>query len=166
MIVYEMIPNEIYRNFILANNSKEEIQAIDEKPLADIMNFWSALSIYVVSEKAKNVFEHCLEEIKFSEVFYPEMPTEKFYLLIIQKYYDVLDINHCKYQTIRNRYGECRISNINSYAFKSTVSDLDIFRIIVNQKSYDTHLFITDIFKNIVENNNLTGLNFRKVYEF
>lgn len=166
MNVWEIVPNEFYRNFVLTKCDEKipEISALDKKPLADIMNYWSGLGTYIINEKAKNVLETHFEGIQFSEVLCSGIFTEKLYLLIIEKYYDVLDIDNCEYQTIKNRYGEYRISNIISYAFGTGVLDLDIFRIIINGKKHDTHLFVTDTFKNIIEQSDITGLNLRKVF--
>ena len=64
-----------------------------------------------------------------------------------------------------NRKGNRVITHIDSYAFKNEVFNLDIFKIILNGKKYTIDLFVTDKFKSIIEQNNITGLNLKKVYE-
>lgn len=186
MTIWEVIDNNDYRDFTLVNDNNEyitdiathfeekqkntsfirKIQTLDnDLPFGDIMNYISINGTCVVNEKTKKILETNFQEIQFFNAICPKYPEEKFFILNVLNYKDVLDINKSKYTTGISRYGELKIGTIKSYAFKEEVRNLDIFKIIVNGKKRINHLFVTDTFKNIMEQNKITGLSLRKVYE-
>ena len=187
MTIWKVMCNNDYRNFCLVNSNNEYVTDIlshfeekqeepyfsrtirtlkdDNNPLGDIMNYSSMSGTFLVNERTKKVLEKHFNEIQFFNTICPEYPEEKFFILNVLNYKDVLDINKSKYKTGISRYGELKIGTIKSYAFKEEVRNLDIFKIIVNGVKRADYLFVTDKFKKIIEENNITGLSLRKVYE-
>ena len=51
-----------------------------------------------------------------------------------------------------------------SYVFKKEAFDLDFFKIYLEERKYNTYLFVSDRFKKIMEENNVTSLALEKVY--
>lgn len=90
---------------------------------------------------------------------------KKIFILNIFNYKDILDLNKSKYTSGIDRYGKKAIGYFKSYAFKEEARNLDIFKIIVNGQKRINHLFVTDTFRNVIEQNNITGLRLKKVYE-
>lgn len=155
MTIWEVIDNNDYRDFTLINDNNEyitdiathfeekqkntsfirKIQTLDnDLPFGDIMNYISINGTCVVNEKTKKILETNFQEIQFFNAICPKYPEEKFFILNVLNYKDVLDINKSKYTTGISRYGELKIGTIKSYAFKEEVRNLDIFKIIVNGK--------------------------------
>ncbi len=187
MIIWEVINNNDYKNFCLVNNNNEYVTDIlsqfeskqedlsfirtirtlkdDNNPLGDIMNCSSMRGTFLVNEKTKEILQTNFKGIQFFNTICYEYPQEKFFILNAFNYHNILDINKCKYKTGISRYGEIQIGFIKSYAFKEEVCNLDIFKIIVNGIKRSDYLFVTDKFKNVIEQNNITGLRLRKVYE-
>lgn len=185
MIIWEVINNNEYKNYCLVNSNNEYvtdilshfeekqedtsfpriIKPLDDKPLGDIMNYSSMSGTFLVNERTKKILETHFKKIQFFNALCYEYPQEKLFILNVFNYNDVLDINKCKYKTGISRYGETQIGFIKSYAFKKEVYNLDIFKIIVNGVKRADYLFVTDTFKDIMEQNNITGLRLKKVYE-
>lgn len=145
---------------------KRKIKFIDiDCSFADISNYFGTSGTFVINDKTKKIFETHFNHIQFFPLICDQYPEKTFWLLNVYNYHDVLDISHCKYDTILNRKGNRVITHIDSYAFKNEVLNLDIFKIILNGKKYTIDLFVTDTFKDIMEQNNITGLRLKKVYE-
>ncbi len=142
------------------------IKTLDaDMPLGDIMNYISMSGTFVLNEKTKIILENNFEGIQFFNTICPEFPQEKFFILNTFNYKDILDLNKSKYTSGIDRYGKKAIGYFKSYAFKEEARNLDIFKIIVNGQKRINHLFVTDTFRNVMEQNNITGLRLRKVYE-
>ena len=56
------------------------------------------------------------------------------------------------------------IKSVDKYVFKKEAFDLDFFKIYLEERKYNTYLFVSDRFKKIMEENNVTGLALEKVY--
>lgn len=187
MNIWEVGWNNDFKRVILVNSHNERIadniiyfkekqedtsfirtiKTLDaDMPLGDIMNYISMSGTFVLNEKTKIILEKHFNEIQFFNTICPEYPEEKFFLLNTFNFQNILDVNKCKYTTVKSKYGELKIGTIKSYAFKEEARNLDIFKIIVNGKKRINHLFVTDTFKDIMEQNNITGLRLKKVYEF
>ncbi len=185
MTIWEVMCNYDLKNFTLINSNNEyvtdiathfiekqndtsfirKIQTLDDKPLGDIMNYISISGTFLINEKTKKILEKHFNEIQFFNTICPEYPEEKIFLLNTFNFQDILDVNKCKYTSVKSKYGELKIGTIKSYAFKEEARNLDIFKIIVNGQKRINHLFVTDTFKDIMEQNNITSLRLRKVYE-
>lgn len=188
MTIWEVIPNNEYRNFCLINENhqwvtdfiihfegKQEntsfVRTIctlegDNHPLGDIMNYSSMRGTFLVNQKAKKVLQENFDGIQFFDTVCAEYPEEKFFLLNIFNYQDdVLDTSRSEYKSVKNRYGEFTIGHITSYVFQEKAFELDMFKIVVNGRKYTRNLFVSDKFKRVIEENHLTGLCLRKVYE-
>jgi len=185
MNIWEVIANEGYKDCILIDDTGKEIYdscnffmeeqdsfyqrkivfTQKEISIADISNYWGIEGTFVVNQKTKKIFEENFEKIQFIPLICEQYHKEKFWLINVLNYQNVLDINRCKYDTMRNIYGETIIHHIKSYSFVDDVCNLDIFKITVLGKKFPLNLFVTDNFKQIIDKNNLTGLNLRKIYE-
>ena len=60
--------------------------------------------------------------------------------------------------------GKEAIKSVDKYVFKKEAFDLDFFKIYLEERKYTTYLFVTDRFKQLMEENNVTGLALEKVY--
>ena len=185
MEIWEVRTEEIYKSCILINDDgkqisdsniyfykeqkdlsfERKIRFIGGGKIADISYYCGLSGTFVVNDRTKILFESNFNSIQFFPLICENYQKKKFWLLNIFNYQDVLDIAHCKYNTIRNIKGEMSICHIESYAFLDSAYDLDIFKIIVNGVKRFNTLFVTDKFKKIIEENNITGLNLKKVYE-
>ena len=185
MTIWEVIDNDDYRDFCLMNSNhpyitdssayfkeKQEdtsfvrtIRTLNNNPLADIMNYCSISGTFLVNQKAKKVLQENFEGIQFFDTICAEYLEEKFFLLNVFNYQDVLDMSRSEYKSGKNRYGKFAVGYITSYVFQKEAFELDIFKIIVNGQKRTNHLFVTDKFKRVIEENHLTGLCLRKVYE-
>ena len=85
-------------------------------------------------------------------------------LLNVCEYHDVLDLNKSICKRSHNLQGVEVIRSVKKYSFKIEVFDLDIFKIYLDGLKHTTCLFISDRFKKIMEENNITGLSLEKVY--
>ena len=56
------------------------------------------------------------------------------------------------------------IKSVEKYVFRKEAFMLDFFKIYLEERKYTTYLFVTDRFKKIMEENNVTGLSLEKVY--
>lgn len=56
------------------------------------------------------------------------------------------------------------IKSVDKYVFKKEAFDLDFFKIYLGERKYTTYLFVSDRFKETMEENNVTGLALEKVY--
>lgn len=86
------------------------------------------------------------------------------WLLNVCEYHDVLDLNKSICRTTHNLQGEEVIRSVKKYALKKEAFDLDIFKIYLRDSKYTTSLFVSDRFKNLMEENNVTGLALEKIY--
>lgn len=133
----------------------------------DIMNYWGTGGTCIVNSKVKDLITSCFGNlsIQFIPCKYSKVPDMKMWLLNICKYHDVLDVENSVCRKMRNFEGKEVIRSVKKYVFKKDAFDFDIFKIYLSDRKYTTYLFVSDKFKSIMEQNNITGLNLIKVYE-
>ena len=88
----------------------------------------------------------------------------EFWLLNVCEYHDVLDLNKSVCRTTHNLRGEEVISSVKKYVVKKEAFNLDIFKIYLGSFKHTTCLFVSDRFKKIMVDNNVTGLALQNVY--
>ena len=76
-------------------------------------------------------------------------------------YADVLDLENCEYCFIMNKF----VDYIYKFSFKPTVKEYSLFKCVANGFLSTSYLHCTDTFKNIIDENNITGFLFEKIYE-
>ena len=76
-------------------------------------------------------------------------------------YADVLDLENCEYCFIMNKF----VDYIYKFSFKPTVKEYSLFKCVANGFLGTSYLYCTDTFKNIIDENNITGFLFEKIYE-
>ena len=137
-----------------------------KKGFSDIMAYSGIGGAFVIDSKLKSILEESFSSLSMQ--FYP-CYCERFsdiglWVLNICEYHDVLDIPNCIYRTGQNIGGNEVIMNIKKYAFKSSAFGSDCFKIYQNGEKNCFHLFVSDRFKTIMEENEVTGLNLKAVY--
>lgn len=136
------------------------------KGFSDIMSYLGTSGSCIVSKKLKLLLEKYYGNLAIQ--FFPcrceQFPDVKMWILNVCEYHDVLDIEKSVYRKGKNRQGESVIVTINKYAFTKQAFDLDIFKIYINNNKRTVHLFVSDRFKTIMEENGVTGLALKKVY--
>ncbi len=185
MTIWKVMSEENYKSCVLINDEEKQIsdsntyfseeqkdlsferkvRFVGKGKIADISYYCGISGTFVVNDRTKILFESNFKNIQFFPLICENYKKKKFWLLNVFNYQNALDIAHCKYDTIRNIKGQMAICHIESYAFLDSVCNLDIFKIIVNGVKRFNILFVTDKFKKIIEENNITGLNLKKVYE-
>ena len=80
------------------------------------------------------------------------------------EYHNLLDIKNSICDRIHNLQGKEVIKSVEKYVFIEDAFSLDFFKIYLEERKYTTYLFVSDNFKKIMEENNVTGLALEKVY--
>ena len=88
-----------------------------------------------------------------------------FWILNAYKYQDLLDVKKSKYDTLINLKGEKVIRSVDKYVFTKEVYEHDIFKLFISGQKRETHLFLSDRFKQVMQENEVTGLAYKKIYE-
>lgn len=188
MNIWKVIANEGFNNAYLTDSSGiqrfdpiadfEEINdnpptrllkiEVTDKGFPDIMNYWGMDGTTIVNSKVKKLIQEYYGELAIQ--FLPcvcnqfkELETE-LWLLNVCEYHDVLDMNKSICYKCHNLQGEEVIRSVKKYAFKEEAFNLDIFKIYLESSKHTTCLFVSDRFKKIMEENNVTGLALEKVY--
>ena len=188
MNIWKVIANEGYNNaYLIDTNGKQcfdpvsDFKEINDDPPTrllkievtdkgnhDIMNYWGMNGTAIVNSKVKNLMQEYYGElaIRFLPCIcsqFKEKETE-LWLLNVCEYHDVLDLNKSICKKTHNLQGEEVIRSVKKYEFKREGFDLDLFNIYLEERKYTTYLFVSDRFKRLMEENNVTGLALEKVY--
>ncbi len=186
MNIWKVIKNEGFNNAFLINENGEqcfdkdssymEIQLSPsirnlkieqtDKGFADVMNYWGTSGTFIVNSKTRFLIESFFGtlSIQFLPCHCSQYPDLDLWVLNVCEYHDVLDLNNCVCRKMHNFEGKEVIRSIKKYAFSKEAFDLDIFKTILNNRKDNISLFVSDRFKNIMEENNVTGLALEKVY--
>ena len=145
-----------WKNFELI---REIIEGYNNKKIADFSR-WSSVIQNVVDEKTKAVLEDRFSDfIQFLPV---TMEGTPYYFMHIFNAVDALDYDN---STIK-RFNEGGIMRIKKYVFTDKIKDYPITRIYEGNFINPCDTFVNDEFKEFVEENGLTGLIFKEVFEF
>jgi hypothetical protein len=186
MNIWKVIANEGYNNAYLIDSSGKQCfdkpsdyMAINDRPplrtlkiestekgFPDIINYWGTNGAIIVNSKVKNLIEQYYGtlSIQFLPCVCSNYQDLHLWILNVCEYHDVLDVNNCVCRKMHNFEGKEVIVSIKKYAFTKEAFDLDIFKTILNNRKDNISLFVSDRFKNIMEENNVTGLALEKVY--
>ena len=118
----------------------------------------------IVNEKSKALIEKKFSDcIQFLEVINDDDLSNKYYLLNPFGSIDGLDIDRSKC----NFMPSSRIPGIiYKYEFKNDVEYFPIFKLKYEGAVYNMRMYVTDEFKDFIEANGITGLDFEEVFDF
>ena len=186
MNIWKVIANEGYNNaflidecgkqcFDMASDFMEIIEPqstrllrieMTDKGFPDIMNYWGINGTILVNSKVKALIENYYGSLSIQ--FFPckcnQFNEIKLWLLNICEYHDVLDLSNSICKKTHNLQGIEVIRSVKKYCFTGEAFDLDLFKIYLDKRKYTTTLFVSDRFKRMMEENNITGLALEKVY--
>lgn len=133
-----------------------------QKPLMDIVRFWGYCNTLAINKKTKIILEKNFNNLQFMPVKLNNHDNDEYFIVNIIGYVDGLDVINSQVRMIDNNY----IIDIYKYVFNGNACKYDIFKLKINNKIRTTDIFVNDKFKNIIEQYQLTGLTFKKVFEF
>ena len=187
MIVWKRIVNEGYNNAFLINENGKQIFErpadfmdyqinphirnirieVGKNRFPDVINYWGVNGTFIVTEKAKSVLEKNFSNqmIQFFHCHCSKYPEMNFWILNAYNYQDLLDVKKSKYDTLINLKGEKVIRSVDKYVFTKEVYEHDIFKLFISGQKRETHLFLSDRFKQVMQENEVTGLAYKKIYE-
>ncbi|MCY4021359.1 MAG: hypothetical protein OXG39_18270 [Chloroflexi bacterium] len=113
---------------------------------------------FVCNTEVRDLVDELLADyVEFLPLTFPDSADTEYYAINVLSILDCLDNEQSEF----SYYGP--LKKINKYAFKTDcVSGVPMFRLPIQRS---VNLFVDDEFKQLVEDNNLTGLEFRKVWE-
>ena len=137
-----------------------------EKGFPDVMNYYGIGGTIIVSKKLKSILEQNYENlnIQFLPCICSQYPNIDLWILNVCEYHNVLDMNNSIFRKTINLHNIEVIRSVKKYVFMNLAFDLDLFKIYLGNRKYATYLFISDRFKALMEDNNITGLMLEKVY--
>ena len=157
-ILSEKLPKEI-----VFHNKDDE----NKNPPADMM-MCSGTCSGIVNDRVKKMLESQYDGVfHFYRAHLKELPNEIHYILVPAVYLyaeEVLDLENTDIDYVCDDV----IFKIRRYVFTTKVKKNHFFRMIFNNgkiKMYNW-LYCDDKFKNFIEKNDITGLKFKKIYEF
>ena len=126
-----------------------------------IANFptWSADT--VCDAAAKDIIYELVKDcVEFLALSSPRIPETEYFALNCVKVLDCLDMERSEFTRFEKTGG---IRGIRKYEFKANCVDgVPVFKLPIRNR---VRTFVTNEFKQLVEDNNLTGLEFQKVWE-
>lgn len=132
------------------------------KPQTDIIKLWGYSSGFIINDKSMNILKKYNLNLQFLPVELFVKNNTKYYWIHILSNIEGLDTINSKTRKIYDKY----IVEIYEYVFNENIVGHDVFKLILNGHVSATQIFVTDKFKKIIEENNITGLKFEKIYEF
>lgn len=128
---------------------------------ADIYSFADIKGTFAINKQTKEILE---KNVTINVEYLPitsNESDEEIYIVHILSAADVLDLKNCKCRYICNNY----IYEIKKYSFKPEVKEYSIFKCIKQGVIDTVNIYCTDTFKDIIDENNITGFLFEKIYE-
>lgn len=137
-----------------------------EKGFPDIINYWGTNGAIIVNSKVKNLIEQYYGtlSIQFLPCVCANYQNLELWIWNVCEYHNLLDIKNSICDRIHNLQGKEVIKSVEKYVFIEDAFSLDFFKIYLEERKYTTYLFVSDNFKKIMEENNVTGLALEKVY--
>ena len=125
----------------------------------------------LVNEKSKCLIENKYSEFfRFFSIILEDLPNEKYYIIIPLVYLelsDYLDMENTEIKYLSDDKSK-GIYKIRRYVFLEKTKGHHLFRLMYNNGK--SRMFIDwycdDEFKDFIEENNITGLKFTKIFEF
>ncbi len=139
---------------------------VTEEGFSDVMTYIGVGGAFVVNAKVRQLIETYFGNlsIQFLPCFSKQFPDIDPWIMNVCEYHDVLDVPNCICRTGLNIDDKEVIMSIKRNAFTKAARELDIFKIYVNNEKNCFHLFVSDRFKSIMEENGVTGFALEKVY--
>ena len=158
----EYIKNKLDGGIYIDKWESPIIDVDTKKPLMDIIRFWGYCNTLAINKKTKTILEKNFNNLQFLPIKLNNYDNNEYFIVNIIGYVNGLDTINSQVRKIDNKY----IIDIYKYVFNTNVQKYDIFKLKINNKIRTTDIFVNDKFKNIIEQNQLTGLTFKKVFEF
>ena len=134
-----------------------KITIIKGKNEADFSILWNGTCSYLVNERSKIILEPlAADAVEFVPI------GGNLYLMHVLCAADALDTENI----VANIYDNM-IGYIRKFAFNpEALPDSEIFKVICQTRIYSSAIFVTDRLKKMVEENHLTGFNFKEIGDF
>lgn len=136
----------------------------NSKPLKNVSFFWRGTGTFICDEYTKEKISSRFNDIQFL----PVKPIEKeiaektnYYLVNILRNIDGLNVEKCEFEKTLGII----ISKIKKYSFKKESLQYPIFNVVIENKIFN-EIYVTDEFKNYVEEVNIEGFEFIEVFDF
>lgn len=136
-----------------------EIERISGDKTCDFPKLWYAMTTLMCSKKAKDLLQNLIDnDVEF-------IPTkcneDELYIIHTLHYKDAVDHDSSE---IRSLSSGLEVEYL-SYSFiEEKIENANIFKVLLNNNHYTTKIFVTSEFKDIVEQNGLTGIKFTEVW--
>ncbi|RIJ66294.1 MULTISPECIES: imm11 family protein [unclassified Rummeliibacillus] len=137
-----------------------------DKSEGDVLTDYLAndMGWFVVSRRLKTIMENLNTKIEYFPVDIIELKSgdslEEYYIANILKVVDALCLEESDYHEIQTK-SVGTIYNIRKYAiYENKVENSDVFKLGTRQ---EIPIFVSEIFKREIENNELTGLEFYEI---
>lgn len=141
------------------NLTGEKIHLIEGKVKSDFPKFWSVSGTPMLSEKAATILNDII--YNDSELIQLNYSSENYYLINILTVLDAIDYEKSKFRKLETGL----VVGLESYEFNPEVLyNHNIFKLLLNGRIYNTAVFVSDKFKNVVEKEKLLGFKFTKVW--
>ncbi len=140
------------RNFDLFALSKYKDEI--EKPIGDVSSI--STSSYIINEKAYNVLYPYLKE--HSQIFRLKNKNKIFYVINVTDIIDCLDYEKSE---LKRFPSSGRVMRVTKYVFRTKkLKNATIFKLPEFPKGIS---YVTEQFKKVVEENNITGFKFKEL---
>lgn len=140
----------------------------DNYEIGDIM--YTSMNNRLINKKAKDLIEKSFKDLfHFIKVKLVDEPEMEWYIILPLAFVDAIDMEKSQYKYF---HGTDIISKISTYVFNEKAKQYPFFRLMqpkaLDGKDYYHHSwrFANDEFKEFIEQNHITGLEFKKVFEF
>ena len=160
MNIWKIIKNEGYNNAFLIDSAGK--QRFDKD--SDYMDIVDSPPLRTLKTKTFIERYYGNLSIQFFPCYCSQYPKLNLWIWNACEYHDVLDVDNSVCDKIHNLQGKEVIKSVDKYVFKKEAFDLDFFKIYLGERKYTTYLFVSDRFKETMEENNVTGLALEKVY--
>lgn len=136
-----------------------EIEHVYGTEQCDFPKFWTAPLTLLCSKRAKSVLQDLIGDCV--EFIPTDATNENLYLIHTLHYENAIDHDA---SVIRKLPSGLEVEYL-SYSFiEERIKSLSIFKVLLNTRPYTTEIFVTSKFKNVVEKNELTGIQFVEIW--
>ncbi|WP_028399079.1 imm11 family protein [Ectobacillus panaciterrae] len=148
---------------LLSNWEDVYVKTIEKEAMrarSDFPHFWVDVGTSVVSEKAKVALQGL---VKNSVEFLPLIHDEyQYYAIHVLKIIDAIDYK----KAVLKRLSSGFVIGFDKYEFiKERVLNQHIFKVYLNDNIHRTATFVSDVFRDLALESELTGANFVEVWD-
>ena len=175
-------PNEDFEDIQLADTSDKFIDEFDEAVCCgkrtngkfdnvevnilggnlktDHPKLWNAHQTMVLSKRGLNALKDILKDSV--EIIPLQCKGREYFVVNILNIIDALNYNNAELK----RLSTGLVVGLTKYSFlKEKIQDKNVFKILLNGIEMVTEIFVSETFKNIVEENELKGFKFEEVWD-